>query len=479
MITLEQSTVDSDDFFSYVEGMDASGMSEMLMSRVIPSFLQTVRNYNISNFSDTALKYWYVDMTLKEMKPSTAKRYMTALGSLYKEWIQNSDISSGSVDIFAEVISKISVVDISENLRRISDNSKNISNITKITAGLKGEKLTVNSAFQYLLYNPMVGIPELVNLKFSDRLPDSPQIQDIVMLMKKMPQAKYVFPLFQGKKREPAIIKGLVSSLHLMARGVGMNFGGAFSRESITSLWIHSALQTGIPITSILGIVKVLPPDYSFLSVLEPALLTEEEKNEVLTRVADVINNKTPRWFVMKLRSGVTPSVIKESLEQQKSPLRNIIQYFYPMRHVKKMVKKKIVTVETPYLPDLLFFKISSDKVSRLMGSVGEHAWCFRTSNSPTSSYSAISQEEMAVFQRCIGSFSEDVKMEFVSKMPELKVGDKVLIEDGGQLDGLRATISKVRCVDGSVYYTLRLSDSAFIRWKEFSLPSEHLAKIE
>lgn len=455
------------DFISYAESLDTSGKSEMLVSRIIPSFLLSVRHYNISEFSDLALKYWYVDMMLREIKPSTAKRYITALHTLYKEWAHKDEASSDESDPFNEIIPKISMKDVGDFIGKIDRNVDNISNITKITAGLKGDKLIVNNAFQFLMYDPMISIPELINFKFSDSFPDSPHLTDIVTLMRKMPQAKYVFPLQQGKKREPAIVKGLVSSLHSAARNADMDFGSYFSRESITSLWIHSALQIEIPASSILSVVKKLPPEYEFLNIFDKEILSEEETVDILNRVADSINNKTPRWFVMKLRSGVTPDNIKDRLEQLKSPVRRLVQYFYPMRQQKKMKNKKVITVETPYLPDLLFFRIGADMVSRLMSGIGDLAWCFRTSSKPLSPYSIISQEEMALFQRCIGSFTSDVEMEIISELPKLKVGDKVYIDDGSMFAGKQATIRKVESKEGTITYTLRLSDTSWIRWED------------
>lgn len=474
----EQKMFATNNFLLYVESLEASNLSEMLATRIIPSFIQSVRHHDVSAFSDFALKCWYVDMTIAGMKGSTSKRYIGAIHNLYAKWLESHPDAEDFSSSFKQIASYISNDNLTENLKRISDNYNKISTLTKYSSRLKGERLIANCVFQFLFYNPMISMSDLVKLKFSDQIPELHHLKDIVLSMKKMPQAKYVFPLQQGKKREPAIIRDLVKLIHTEAKSAGMNFGTNFSRDSIKSLWIYSALQLDIPIPEILSIVKVLPEDYKFLSVFDPTELSAEEEEDIMCRVADHVNSKSLRWFVMKLRSGVSPDDIKEKLHEQKSPLLNTLKFFYPLKETKKIDKKKVITIEIPYLPGILFFRLATDKVSSLMSSVGELAWCYRTSASPSSPYSAISQKEMKAFQRCIGSFTSDIEMELVSSLPELNIGDEVIIEDGSMLSGQQATIHKIRSVDGSVTYSLRLSDTAFIRWKEISLSASHLTKV-
>lgn len=468
----------TNDFLSYVESLEDSELSEMLATRIIPSFIQSVRHHEITSFSDYALKCWFVDMTIDGFKATTSKRYIGSIHNLYKSWIEAHPDAKNYSPAFKQLSSIVLNDNSCDNLKRISDNYNKIATLAKFTSRLRGERYIANNVFQFLFYNPKMSMSELVNLKFSDPIPESHHLDDIVNSMKKMPQAKYVFQLQQGKKREPAIIRDLVKSIHSEARSAGMNFGTNFSRDSIKALWIYSALQLEIPVSEIISMVNVLPDDYKFLSVFEPAVLSAEEESDIMCRVADHVNSKTLRWFVMKLRSGVEPEDIKEKLHELKSPHLNTIKFFYPLRETKKIEKKKIITVETPYLPGILFFRLASDKVSSLMGSLGELAWCYRSSANPSSPYSAISQKEMKAFQRCIGSFTSDIEMELVSSLPQLNVGDEVIIEDGSMLSGQQATIHKIRSVDGTVTYSLRLSDTAFIRWKEVSLPASHLTKI-
>ncbi len=271
----------------------------------------------------------------------------------------------------------------------------------------------------------------------------------------------------------------MLVELHATGRRGGFKFGESFSRDSITSIWLAAAIKEDIPYGEIRGMLPTLPKAYSFLSLVDPVEISETRKIEILNIVAYSITNKNPGWFVLRMRSGVTPERIKDRLKEKESPMQRQIMYYYPMRSVKKLEKKKVVTIETPVVPGLLFIRLPHDRVSPLIGLIGDLAWCYRTTANPSSPYSVIPQAEMKIFQRSVGAFTEDVEMEIVSELPALNVGDEVIIEDGSLLDGQVATIRKVKSVDGTLTFTLRLSDSSYIKWKDVNLPASHLSKVD
>lgn len=474
------------DFIQYVESLKSEDGSDMLLSRVIPSFFHTIHRHGFLLFSEDALKQWIIDMLIEGLRPSTVRRYVGTLHTSFKEWAKKSeeDYLNDSVPVFdfnrilSPILDDYKVEDAGKTMADVEKNLKAIDNLIKVSGSPVSRDFVANRAFQFLLFNPGASLADVIDAKFSDSYADYPHIEDVVVSMRNAPQAKYVFPLFQGKKRLPAIQKELVAGLRAAGLRSGLSFGSSFSRDSITNIWIAAALREGIPVEEIAAVVRPLPELYSFLSTVEPASLSDSDKTELINRVADSIANKSTGWFVAKLRLGVSPEKITERLKEIKSPLLKQIQFYYPLRTVKKMENKKVVSVETPVLPGLLFFRMPYDKVTNLMAKIGDMAWCYRTSSNPSSPYSIISQEEMRSFQRTVGSFTSDIEMEIISSLPALNVGDEVMIEDGSMLDGQQATIRKVRSVDGSLTYTLRLSDTAFIRWKEVEVAASSLSKI-
>ncbi len=463
-------------FLEYIESRDLELLPEMLATRSIPSLMHTIRQHGITEFTEKTVKIWIVDMLIEGLKDSTIRRYTGALHTFYKEWAakcgQKADPSAFSISL-----SEFDTESSGKKLKEIEYNLEAASRLTKQAVKQDSPSYTYIKIFQYLLFNPFATLLDIVNLKFFDVRPDSLHLEDIVTSMRDAPQAKYVFPLKQGKRREPAIVKDLLMQLHATVRRAGLKFGTSFSRDSITSIWIAAAIKEDIPYGEIRGMIGNLPEAYSFLSLIEPIEVSENRKEKILNVVAYAITNKNPGWFVLRLRIGVTPEKIKERLKDKESPLERQIQYYYPTRTVKKLEKKKVVTEQAPVLPGILFVRLPHDQVGSLMGIIGDLAWCYRTSANPSSPYSVIPQAEMRIFQRCVGAFTADVEMDIVSELPALSVGDEVKIEDGSHLDGQIATIQKVRNVDGTLTYTLRLSDTAFIKWKDVSLPASHLSK--
>lgn len=464
-------------FLEYIVNGDSDILSDMLSSRAIPSLIKSLRRHGLSEINDLAIRLWTVDMLIDCLKGSTVKRYTGALHSLYKEWVASTNTE------YDETLFSFSLADFDTNasskrLKEISDNLMAAERSVKMLVKQSSASYVYNKAFQYLLFNPFASLRDIVNMKFSDDRPSCLHIDDIITSMRNAPQAKYVFPLLQGKRREPAIIKDLLVQLHATCKRAGLKFDEAFSRDSITSLWIAAAVSEDIPYSEIRGMLANIPESYSFLSLIPMADVSEKRKTEILNTVAYSITNKNPGWFVLKMRNGVTPDKIQERLKEKESPIQRQIQYYYPMRTVKKLDKKKVITVEIPVIPGLLFIRLPHDKVSPLIGIIGDLAWCYRTTANPSSPYSVIPQAEMRIFQRSVGAFTEDVEMDIVSELPALNVGDEVMIEDGSHLDGQVATIRKVRSVDGTLTYTLRLSDTAFIKWKDVSLPASHISKI-
>lgn len=464
-------------FLEYVINIDSENLSEMLSSRAIPSLIHTVRRHGLSEFNEDTVRLWIVDMLLDGMKGSTVKRYVGAVHTLYKEWISATE-EKYDESIFGVSLSGFDTDYSAKRLKEIDNNLLAAQRLTKITVKQDSPAFVYNKAFQYLLFDPFASLKDIVNMKFNDERPDCLHLEDLVISMRNAPQAKYVFPLQQGKRREPAIIRDLLTDLHATGRRAGLQFGESFSRDSITSIWIAAAIKEDISYGEIRTIIPNLPAAYLFLSLIDPIEVSDERKIEIMNIVAYSITNKNPGWFVLRMRSGVTPEKIKERLKEKESPLQRQIMYYYPMRSVKKIEKKKVVTIETPVIPGLLFVRLPHDRVAPLIGLIGDLAWCYRTSANPSSPYSVIPQAEMRIFQRSVGAFTEDVEMDIVSELPALNVGDEVMIEDGSLLDGQVATIRKVRSVDGTLTYTLRLSDTAFIKWKDVNLPASHLSKV-
>lgn len=471
----DNQTIEETSFIQFVESLNQSDLSNMLATRILPSFISAMRKHDIVSFSQTALTYWTVEMMEHAMKPATIQRYLGSLHTLFKEAYPDSD---GRIEFTLPQGSGYDEESMAD-LKQTKSNQQHLENLSKINKNPDSKEHTYLNAFLYLLINPEISLPELVELRFSDPHLDSTHIDDIKLAMRKAPQAQYVFPLEQGKRRKPAIIHDLLSGLRAASHPAGIEFGNCFSRDSITSLWIEAAIQENISYEDIRAIVRQMPRQYAFLSLIQPSLISDDKKAEILNLVASSFINNSTGWYVMRLRTGVTPATLKEELKYRKYPFLRQVEFYYPQRTVSKLVKKKAVAVEVPVIPGILFFRMRYDKISKMMGMIGDLAWCYKTTNTPGSPYSAIPQWEMKIFQRSVGSLTADIEMDIIASQPPLNIGDEVIIENGSALDGQQAVIRKVRTKDGSLSYTLRLSDSEFIHWNEVTVSAAELTKIK
>ncbi|MDE6638325.1 MAG: hypothetical protein K2K32_08850, partial [Muribaculaceae bacterium] len=300
---------DKTSFLDYLENANPDNLSEMVSSRVIPSVIQSMRHQRAVQFSESTLRLWVIDMLLDGLKGSTVKRYVGALHSLFEIWKNENDKGSNSVDFSVPKI--IFESDLRHSLEELEENLLAAQRMVNLSIKQDSAAYVYNKAFQYLLFDPFTSLQDIVNLKFADTKPDCVHLEDIVTSMRNAPQAKYVFPLQQGKRREPAIIKDLLVELHATARRAGLKFESSFSRESITSLWIAAAIKEGVSFEEIRGMIPSLPNAYSFLSLIDPLEVSDFRKIEILNIVAYSITNKNPGWFVLRMRSGVTPERIK------------------------------------------------------------------------------------------------------------------------------------------------------------------------
>lgn len=475
-LTIDIQNDNGEDFLQFVESLNPGDLPAMLATRILPSFLNTLRKHEISSFSQDTLALWTVEMMVHAMKPSTVQRYLGALHTVYKEW--HGYQANADLDFSLPQVGGYDETAIAD-LRLTETNLQKVGHLSKINKNPLSQDHTYLNALLYLLINPEASLSDVVELRFSDPQIESFHIDDIKLSMRKAPQAQYVFPLEQGKRRKPAIIHDLLLGIKGASHPAGLEFGNSFSRDSITAIWIAAAIREEISYGEIRSIVRQLPSQYSFLSLIPETPVSDERKAGILNAVASSFINNSTGWYVMRLRSGVTPETIKDELQYRKYPLLRQVEFYAPQRRVKKLIKKKAVAVDVPVLPGILFFRMRYDKISKMMSLIGDLAWCYRTTNSPTSPYSAIPQREMKTFQRSVGSMTADIEMDIIASQPPLNVGDEVIIENGTPLDGQQAVIRKVRKKDGNVSYTLRLSDSEFIHWSEVTVSAAALTKVK
>lgn len=443
-------------FKSFAEQILESAQPKSIESFALISILEVMRKEGCDDLDDNTIRLWLSSMIVSGKKVSTCKRYFGKLHTLYNEYA-----CADRPDPFLEISQVFSTLH-EANLKESEANLNLVKLLTDKTD--KSPNWQTICIFFYLLYNPTASITDVANLTFNNAPLFCPQVEDIINSCDSSHGRKYVFALKQGKSRPNEIEKNLTKQLQALLTSAGMRFENGFSRGSITSIWIAAALQCGVDIKDIRSCVNVVPQDYSALSIIEKVELKDSTKEGVICRVADHINNNTARWFVMKLRRGVSVEDIKERMAGKIPGMLNSILFFYPTYPEMHKEGRKHVVDEIPYLPNILFFKIKSNKVRPLFANIGDLAWCFKSSISPDSEYAVISNKQMSNFQQCIGRFTADIKMELVDIQQTFEKGRKVKVV-GGIMAGYEGEILDVEGEPGKRVFFLSISGNKEARW--------------
>lgn len=443
-------------FKEFAERILLSEPPKSLAAYALESVLEILCKENSEVLDENILKLWIVSMVISGKKVSTCKRYFGKIHSIYYDWNKESES-----DVFTKTLP------IFHNLQEAdSQEANNNLNLVKrlFDRNEQSEDWQTTCVFFYLLYNPAANLADAVNLTFADAPRSCPQIDDIINSFDSSHGRKYVFALKQGKSRPHEISHNLTKQLQTLLSYAGMRFENGFSRTSITSIWIAAALHCGVSVQDIRACIGAVPAEYSLLSLVVKNDIDGADKEKILCTVADSINSCVARWFVMKIRQGVSVDDIKESIGEKLPGRLNSMALFYPTRTEKHRVGCKRIVKEIPYLPNILFFKTRTDRIKSLFANIGDLAWCFRTSNSHESEYAVIPNKQMANFQQCIGRFTPDIKMEIVDALQPLEKGRKVKVI-GGIMAGYEGEILDVAGEPGKRMLFLSIADSGKVCW--------------
>lgn len=446
-------------FLNFVENSVAHNASDRTLRSAAASFADSLRMAQAEVPTVDNVSGWIAAMAISGLKPGSRRKYIGAINSLYRDWAIDNDAENPF-----EEAKRIPISEAEDSVDRVSENLRMVDRLLKVST--TSSDFEAVALFLYLLYNPVASLRDIILLKFSDGIPSVPQIEDIIEAMRSMSRRRYVFPLDQGKKREGQIVRDTLHLLSTTLSAYGFDFGGEFSRDSIAALWIAAALKAGVSLVEIRAAIGSIPKEYAHLSMIQHGQLTEGERLRILSRVADQINDGASRWFVMRLRHGVTPDDISEAVEMLLPELHKEMALYYPTHTVVSLDKKgKRVKEEKPYLPGVLFFRLRKDKVATLFSCIGDMAWCDRWTNAPDSPYCAIPTYEMRAFQRHVGAFSPDIRMELVTRDEPLAVNQTVRINGGGLMENRIGVIRSIRNNNGTRTYTLALSEREFATW--------------
>lgn len=450
--------VNNDRFLTHVVQIFSDAEPKSVVFYAVGSFVETVKRYGIKTFDEESLKLWIAVMYMNGMMGKTVQRYVGKLHTIYKTF------NKGNVSTDDPFINMQSYLDTSYQAH--DENVQFNAEMIKRMFG-KNESAKEWSAiamFFYLLYNVDATLLDLVGATFDNAPQYCSQVVEIVKSRDSSKGQKYLFKLEQKQVRPAQIFKRITEDLITVMTATGMKSLQGTVREEITALWVYFALKCGVDICEIRAIIPAVPYEYHALSLITKPEISEERLHEVICKVADAINDNTPRWFVMKLRKGVDIEKVKDSIEKELPGRLATMELFYPTHITYRDKGDKKVKIETPCVPDLLFFQTQYNKIRSLFAKIGDIAWCMKESNTTDARYSVISQEEMANFQQCVGKFTDDIRIKLVDASRGLGKGRMVRIT-GGMMKGYKGKIEDIRDDKGTRIFFLHINNEKALQW--------------
>lgn len=420
------------------------------------NLLEAMRREGVLSLSESFLKSWIADMLLHGTKPSTCKRYVGRAHAVWLEWPGHDE-----QDPFAPLVG----LDYKRYATDAEAATYNLSLLPRLLVknDTAPEYQTV-ALFLYLLYAAGSTLDEAISLKFVEAPNWCPQITDIIETRDSANGRKYVFALKQGKTTPAQIRREVLASLGALAKAVGMRVGTAFTRETVTAIWVNAALKEGVDVRDIRAIIPAVPACYPALMLAPSSTLSDTQREDIICRVANRLNNNSSNWFAMRLRSGVSIDDVKSRIQAEMPGHYKAITFFSPSHTVTRREGKRIIREEVAYIPGLVFFKTGRNRVRPLFARIGDIAWCYRMSAMPDSPYAIISHRDMSRFQKYVGNFTDDVRMELLTYDASLTPGRKVRVT-GGIMEGYEGEIIDVAGQPGMRIFSLRITDTASASW--------------
>ena len=411
---------------------------------------------------DESLKLWLVTMIDKGNTEASRKRYVEKLGCIYKEHRAGDD---GDVEPFEQI----------KNLRGYTDTParKEIESQGRIfkrifnTLVEDARKRPELALFLYLFFNASSDIEGAISLVVDEYEDVVPQLEDIIDTAAFHHRRKYVFDLGQSRKRMPQMVKEVNRYLELYLSSRGLRFTSHYTPDKIVALWIAMAREAGLDLAEIKSAVDIVPEEYGYMSFLDDAGLSVGQKMALKRCVAEWCYPVKKRWYALKLRRSSSFEELQQIVGDALADSFVKIEYFYPTKEVAKRVGKKIVKETVPFIRDIVFLRtrntdiVAIDKIVR----TANVAWTYRRSGAQ-SEYSIIEPSAMAMFQRAVGSFTSDMRIDVVKGAP-VGIGRKVRIT-GGIMAGYTGIIYDIKPATGfptRIIY-VRLSEDYGIKFE-------------
>lgn len=424
-----------------------SGETQAAYGRVIKSFYTFLSAHGliISDLSEAMVTDWAIELLRNGLSPKNVRKYTDILASLVNSATKAGIITGADqvrkararIGEWCKADPCVEPAAEEEFVRRFTALMR--ANPETLAGSGNVKSRVWRDVILLSLLNGGMDLVEAARLTKDDQTGRNEETAAVIERNQSPQRRKYVFDLDQSAMT-PRQFAAEVRKRTLQLLHDRVSPAIADPQQAVRSMWVETVMRGGATASTALG---CQPEGLKCLTLPPIAGRTEVGhalKEELMNTVASTIVNNPQRWYAMHMRRRVTPEDIDRQIEDEAAPWKPAAT-FYPLAEITKRIKGKRVTLQKPYITDVLFFKSRVTDILPLFRRIGDKAWCYRTTNAPGAPYATIPQSEMSRFQAAIGEFTPDTELYPLDAAP-LAPGDEVVVL-GGLLAGSCGKVSK------------------------------------
>lgn len=454
-VTPDNHSFENNSFFSFVEKEKCVIKKDLAYSydkavQMVNRFFP-VQSPDWEDFTEFTLRIWCSSMLGYGISSKTVKRYLETLSAIYTKAAKKRIASRSGA--FKQVKDLFSADMLDHSHIATPSSLTCLSKLIRNEIVLTGELRLHADLFLMSFYNSGLKTSTLLSLKEQDLYSMNPEAAAIGRKYIS-PRRSKVFPRLETASTERRIL--------MVLHHLGFTVPDDHDVMHIArALWISAALQTGI----LPEVIKACVPEGSGefavtrLAVKEP--LNRDEAEEVVRLVHGHMADSTAHWYILKLRHNSSFACLEQRIISETGLS---LMFYYPQEVITQKIGRHLEFRNKPILPELVFMRSTWGELERVLASSGDLVWCYR--NTRHGDYAIVPDQEMHNFQRALGIFTPDFKIQPLGTDTTL-IGHKARII-GGEMAGYEGMIYDIiNAVPTSTkLFRLRFPGNNGIEWK-------------
>lgn len=334
--------------------------------------------------------------------------------------------------------------------------------LTKSAPRLDGDAAVAADILLYSLISGCTPLMETAMLTRSDIPGGNTELQAIARRHLQGSRRQYVFPLQQSEKTRRQVSLRVQQLLTDLFRSRGLPLADNVA-DTVESLWAYAALRCGASASEVAGILGHAPAGIPVLSLVAPVVVGDSRRASIISQVASAFLVNPLGWYAMSMRPGVKFNSLDCRIKAEQSSLPPLT-LFYPCEEIAKVIKKKVVLRNRPFISAVVFFRTRPTDIVRIFSRIGDLAWCYTTSGRPGAPYACIASQQFERFQQTIARFTPDYEVADSGAL-SLRENDRVKVV-GGLFCGKEGEFKNVAKEEDNVVYRIQFVGDNGIDWR-------------